>query len=67
MTEGGSIQNFTIPNIENFDDDPIFSVPGDIAINWRYDNNGVRVALTRGHLSDENIDDDNTHGLGNHL
>ena len=67
MTEGGSIQNFTIPNIENFDDDPIFSVPGDIAINWRYDNNGVRVALTGGHLSDENIDDDNTHGLGNHL
>ena len=49
------------------DDDPIFSVPGDIAMNWRYHNNGVRIALTGGHLSDEDSDDDKTHGLGTHL
>lgn len=41
MTTGGSIQNFTIPNIENVDDDPIFSVSGDVAMNWMFDDNGV--------------------------
>ena len=49
------------------DDDPIFSVPGDIAMNWRYHNNGVRIALTGGHLSDEDSDDDKTYGLGTYL
>lgn len=67
MTDGGSIQKFTIANMENVEDDPIFSVSGDIAMNWRYDNNGVRIALTGGQLSHENINDDNTHGLGKHL
>lgn len=47
-------------------DDPIFSVSRDIAINWRYADNGNRIVLTGGHLSKENVDDDNTHGLGNH-
>ena len=36
-------------------------------MNWRYSNNGVRIALTGGHLSREDDDDDNTHGLGSHL
>ena len=46
-------------------DDPIFSVSGDIAINWGYTDNGHRIVLTGGHLSKENVNDDNTHGLGN--
>ena len=67
MTAGGPIQYFKIPNITNVNDDPIFSVSGDIALNWRYHSNGVRIDLTGGHLSDNNSDDDNTHGLGVHL
>ena len=47
------------------DDDPIFSVPGDVAINWVYTDNGHRIVITGGHLSEENSNDDNTHGLGN--
>ena len=65
-TKGGPKQVFMVRNIANNDDDPIFSVLGDIAINWWYTNNGHRIVLTGGHLSDKNVDDDNTHGLGNH-
>ena len=36
-------------------------------MNWWYGNNGVRIALTGGHLSEENIDDHNTQGLGCHF
>ena len=61
------MQNFTIRNIKNVDDDPIFSVSGDIAMNWWYHDNGVRIALTGGHLSDKNHNDHKTHGLGVHL
>ena len=67
MTAGGSIQNFTIPNITNVDDDPIFSVSGDIAMNWWYADNGVRIVLKGGHLSAQNENDYNTNGLGIHL
>ena len=66
-TKEGSEQFFTVQNTANNSDDPIFSVGGDLAINWWYGNNGARIALTGGHLSAENIDDDNTHGLGNHF
>ena len=55
-----------VRNMNNNVDDPIFSVSRDIAINWRYVDNGNRIVLTGGHLSKENVDDDNTHGLGNH-
>lgn len=55
-----------VRNMNNNVDDPIFSVSRDIAINWRYADNGNRIVLTGGHLSKENVDDDNTHGLGNH-
>ena len=55
-----------IPNIANTNDDPIFSVTGNLAMNWWYANNGVRIALDGGYLSAENANDDNTHGLGNH-
>ena len=67
VTEGGSMQNFTIPHIKNVADDPVFSVHGDIAMNWRYQDNGVRITLTGGHLSDEGSNNDNTHGLEVHL
>ena len=33
VTEGGSMQNFSIPHIKNVADDPVFSVDGDIAMN----------------------------------
>ena len=55
-----------ILNIANISDDPIFSVTGDLAMNWWYANNGVRIALDGGYLSAEDANDDNTHGLGNH-
>ena len=58
---------YIISNITNNIDDPVFSIPGDIAINWWYVNNGCRMALTGGHLSPEDSDDDNTHGFGNHF
>ena len=67
VTGGGPIQNFTIPNITNADDDPIFSVSGDIALNWWHGDNGVRIALTGGYLSAQNYHDENTHGLGINL
>ena len=66
-TKDGPKQIFLIQNIKNNIDDPIFSVPGDLAINWWYGNNGVRIALTGGHLSAANMEDDNTHGLGNNF
>ena len=64
-SKGGPRQEFIIPNTTNIDDDPIVSVPGDVAINWVYANNGHRTVITGGHLSAENSNDDNTHGLGN--
>ena len=66
-TKGGPKQVFIIQNLTNSNDDPIFSIPGNIAINWRYQNNGHRVALTGGHLSAINSNDENTHGLGSHV
>lgn len=55
-----------VQDMANNNDDPVFSVPGDLAINWWYGNNGARIALTGGHLSAD-VDDDNTHGLGCHF
>ena len=49
------------------EDDPVFSVGGDLAFNWRYSNNGVRIVLTGGYLSPSNSNDENTHGLGDHV
>lgn len=54
-----------VQNMANNNDDPIFSIPGDLAINWWYSNNGARIALTGGNLSPANKDDGNTRGLGN--
>ena len=66
-TKGGPKQVFIIKNMPNSNNDPIFSTPGDIAINWKYQNNGHRLVLTGGHLSDIHSNDENTHGLGNHV
>ena len=56
-----------VQNMANNNDDPIFSIPGDLAINWWYSNNGARITLTGGNLSPANKDDGNTRGLGNHF
>ena len=65
VTEGGPIQESIADDAENLEDDPIFSVSGDLAFNWAYGNNGCRIALTGGNLSPADQNDDNTHGLGN--
>ena len=65
VTDGGPIQESIAEDAENMEDDPIFSVGGDLAFNWAYHDNGCRIALTGGHLSKANVNDDNTHGLGN--
>ena len=67
VTFGGPIQESIASDAENLEDDPIFSVGGDLAFNWAYSNNGCRIALTGGHLSEADVNDDNTHGLGNHF
>ena len=64
-SKGGPKQEFIIPNTTNMDDDLIFSVPGDVAINWVYTNSGHRILITGGHLSAKDSNDDNTYGLGN--
>ena len=65
VTSGGPIQESVSATAGNLADDPIFSVGGDLAFNWAYDDNGCRIALTGGHLSAADVNDDNTHGLGN--
>ena len=47
--------------------DPLFDRNGDIALNWRYFDNGCRITLTGNYLSPEIVDDDKTLGLGNHF
>ena len=56
-----------VQSMANNNDDPIFSIPGDLAINWWYSNNDVRIALTGGKLSPAEKDDGNTYGLGNYF
>ena len=65
VTQGGPIQESIADDAGNLGDDPIFSVGGDLAFNWAYSGNGCRIALTGGHLSEADVNDDNTHGLGN--
>ena len=66
VTEGGPIQESVSRNAQNMEDDPIFSVGGDLAFNWVYTNNGHRVVMTGGYLSPADVNDDKTRGLGNH-
>merc|ERR1712176_808666 len=65
VTEGGPLQESVSNNAQNMEDDPIFSVGGDLAFNWGYTDNGHRIVLTGGNLSPAGVNDDNTHGLGN--
>ena len=65
VTEGGPIQESIADHALNIDDDPIFAVGGDLAFNWIYFNNGNRITLTGGHLSEADSNDDNTRGIGN--
>ena len=58
VTEGGPIQETVSDGATNLEDDPIFSVGGDLAFNWVYGDNGVRVVLTGRYLSDS--EDGNT-------
>ena len=67
VTEGGPLQESVSANAHNMADDPVFSVGGDLAFNWVYTDNGHRIVLTGGHLSQVGSSDDNTHGLGNHF
>ena len=67
VSSGGPIQISVAENAENLSDDPIFSVGGDLAFNWVYDDNGNRVVLTGGYLAEAHVSDDATHGLGNHF
>ena len=67
VTTGGPIFGYTAPGAHNLADDPIFGVGGDLAFNWGYTDNGHRIVLTGGYLSPVNVNDDNTHGLGNHF
>merc|ERR1719419_1537707 len=66
-SDGGPVQVTIAEDAENLLDDPIFSVGGDLVINWAYSNNGARIALSGGNLSPADANDDNTHGLGNHF
>ena len=63
-TTGGHIQKQISPSANDMSDDPIFSLDGDLALNWEYGNNGCRIALSDGHLSKPDANDDNTHGIG---
>ena len=65
VTDGGPIQESIGVDAKNLADDPIFGVGGDLAFNWAYGNNGVRIILTGGHLSGSDLNDNNSHGLGN--
>ena len=67
VTVGGPIYGYTAPGVHNLGDDPVFGVGGDLAFNWGYSDNGHRIVLTGGYLSPEGVNDDNTHGLGNHF
>ena len=66
-TVGGHLEKYVLPNAPNMADDPIFSVDGDLAFNWGYSDNGCRIAVDGSHLSGKHVNDDNTHGLGNHF
>ncbi|GFH47584.1 hypothetical protein CTEN210_04059 [Chaetoceros tenuissimus] len=74
VTTGGPVQEIKYSNI-NYDTDPILASSGsnnNLAFNWRYSNNGARIVLTdvghhSGTLSGENVNDDDSHGIGNDL
>jgi len=62
VTTGGPL--FTVENTHK-EGDPIFTYDGDLVFNWFHANNGARIAVVGGFLSDVDVNDDDTHGLGN--
>ena len=42
VTEGGPLQETVSSNAQHLEDDPVFSVGGDLAFNWAYTDNGHR-------------------------
>ena len=74
-TTGGIVSESIPASMTHRDSDPVLSsVGGDLAFNWWHSNNAARIALDgvgRGDamnskpLSAENVNDDDTHGLGN--
>eukprot|EP00116_Pleurobrachia_bachei_P001207 sb/3461469/ len=67
VSDGGPIQVEIAHDAKNIPTDPIFGVGGELAFNWRYTENGHRIVLTGGHLSEEDSTDSNTRGLGNDI
>ena len=67
VTEGGPLQGSIGANAQNLEDDPIFSVGGDLAFNWNNDDNGHRIVMTGGYLTPLGVSTDSTRGLGNHF
>jgi len=65
ITEGGPHHQHITAGMAGQAKDVIFGVDGDLAVNWQYSNNGARIVLTGTHLSKHNVNDDDTHGLGN--
>ena len=67
VSRGGPVFKSISPTAWGMEDDPIFSLGGDLAFNWAYSNNGARVVMTGGHLSGAGVNDDKVRGLGNHF
>ena len=66
VSRGGPVFKSISPTARDMDDDPIFSLGGDLAFNWAYNNNGARIVMTGGHLSGAAVNDDMVRGIGNH-
>ena len=64
VTENGHLHEEILPNAENVSDDPIFSEDGDLIFNYEFSDNGVRIVMSKAHLSDLHANDDNTYGFG---
>ena len=69
VTKNGPIHLAVAEDAPGLENDPVFSVGGDLAFNWVYGGNGNRIVLTGGYLADVSpgANEDNTHGIGGHL
>ena len=65
VTERGPRQVYMVENMAKNNDDLIFSVSGNIAIKWHYNNSRYRIFLTGRYLNENNDNNDNKYGLVN--
>ena len=66
VTEGGPLQESVGANAPNLEDDPVFSAGGDVAFNWNNNDNGHRLVMTGGILTNTSTEStDVTRGFGN--